>query len=612
MTGEVITAGAYDERVVRRHVPLAAAAVCTLLLPTTMKTLLSVPDHDTASALTLGALLDPVSGSYFVPAGLELAQFSAWLPAASMTGELATAPRGISLTQLLSRMSAAVEHAFPRPEWVRIEISSLATKNGHMYLDAVDRDPNGAELSKSRAVIWKREAARIGEKFLAATGVPLSDGMKVLVAVQPQFKGQYGFSLVITDIDPDFTLGDMEARLKRIRAALLEQGIADNNRKLAAPLDFSNVAVIAPDGAAGLGDFQAEADRLAAAGLCQFHYFHATFQGENALESLRRAFIDAHECHQAASLDALIIIRGGGAKADLQWLNEMLLAKMVCRFHVPVLIGIGHERDSTILDEYAHRSFGTPSKVIGHIKEVIAARANQALENWLMVCQTAMSRLAAGDARIDRQYTELGAALQKKVDQAEFASAKCFGDVQTAAVSVLGIASERADANHVNVTSHAVTLLTMAQTAINHLSDTVKDRAVSAMNIIEGNANNDFDAIILATRRSIDGIDDHLEEYRLGITGNASAILRASIAESDRHFRDVAHYAGRMLESAEAGAKDTIEAILAHGIGPTLRRGFAVVTVDGKPISSKALATQHQELEISFHDGSLNVSKKGE
>jgi exodeoxyribonuclease VII large subunit len=641
-----------------------------------MRTYLAIPAEDADLALTLGAVRDPKVGQYFAPSGVDLAMFHPWLPAEPKAGALATAQRGISLTELLARVGSVIDHAFPRAEWVRIEISSLNDKSGHVYLDAIDRDPAGKELSKSRAIIWRGQANKIGEKFFKATGTRLADGMKVLVLVQPQFKGQYGLSLNITDVDPSFTLGDMEARLKRIREKLEADGDAEKNRNLPAPIDFSNVAVISPEGAAGFGDFQAEADRLVGAGLCSFTYFHAVFQGEKAKDSLKEAFIKAHTTHDIDPFDALVVIRGGGAAADLHWLNEYIVAKMVCRFHTPVFTGIGHERDSTILDEYAHRSFGTPSKVISHIKEVIATRANKALEDWTVICQGAHIRLSTADARIDKQNSDIAAGANKKLDHAAFATSASYTDVMNSALSMLVVASEKANKLRSTAIEGATSRLDVATAKVDHISTIINDRAHVAIDCIDAKAKNNFDAVTLAARRSIDGIEDHLDAYWLGIVENTDAAAKSLSAQADLSFRDIQYFAnkaitdsiinaadafetitltaernvdgmaiqinshwknilsdissvtqfleaesergftdvqyfgGKTINAAEDGMKGLMEGILAHGVDPTLRRGFAIVKADGKPVSSRAAASEHQTLEITFKDGSLIMKKQ--
>jgi exodeoxyribonuclease VII large subunit len=577
-----------------------------------MRMLLTIPAEDQRLALTLGALHDPKNNQFFTPPGADLAVFQPWLPANVQPGALATAIRGISLTELLSRVNEVVARAFPKAEWVRLEISNIHSRNGYMLLDVVDRDASGKELSKSKAAIWRREAEKIGEKFFKVTGSHLADGMKVLVLAQAQFNGQYGLSLNITDIDPSFTLGDMEARLKRIREKLEADGDADKNRNLAAPIDFSNVAVISPDGAAGLGDFQAEANRLANAGLCVFTYFPAIFQGEKAKESLKDAFVKAHTIHEMDPFDALVVIRGGGAAADLHWLNEYLVAKMVCRFRAPVFTGIGHERDSTILDEYAHRSFGTPSKVIAHIKEAIATRANKALEDWTAICQTVHARLSTAQARIEKHHGDIAAGAASQLDRAGFAAETRFDEVQNNALSALGLAAEKVGALHAAIANGAVSRLDVANAATEHVSASINDRARAAIHSIEVSVEHDFDAVTLAARRSIDGIEDHLDAYWLGLLDNATTVTNNLTAESDRNFSDVRFYARKMLGTAEDDAKELMAGILAHGVEPTLRRGFAIVKSEGKPISTKAAAATRESLEITFRDGSLKVSKREE
>jgi exodeoxyribonuclease VII large subunit len=577
-----------------------------------MQTILTIPAADQSAALALGAVLDPSSGQFFAPAGADLATFRAWLPMQPLSGALAAPARGLSLTELLNRVTAAVDNAFPHAEWVRIEISSLTKRNGHIYLDAIDRDESGKELSKSRATIWRGQAEKLGEKFFKATGTRLADGMKVLVLVRPQFKGQYGLSLNITDVDPAFTLGDMEARLKRIREKLESDGDADKNRSLPAPTDFSNVAVISPDGAAGLGDFQSEADRLVKAGLCSFTYFHAVFQGEKAKDSLKEAFIKAHKIQEVDPFDALVVIRGGGAAADLHWLNENLIAKMVCRFHAPVFTGIGHERDSTILDEYAYRSFGTPSKVIAHIKEVIATRANKALEDWTSICQSVLSRLSTADALISKHRSDLVAGGIRQLDRASFETEKSHNDVKSNAHSMLVLTSQRVDGTRASVIDATVSRLDSASNSIEYVTATINERALTAVHGIETTAQHNFDAITLAARRSIDGIEDHLDAHWHGILDSAGVVANNLATATDRDFADVGYYAGRTLDEAEAGAKELMSGIMAHGIEPTLRRGFAVVKSEGKPVSTKAAAVAQGNLEIMFRDGSIRVTKVGE
>jgi exodeoxyribonuclease VII large subunit len=263
-----------------------------------------------------------------------------------------------------------------------VEVSSAkCAGNGHWYLDITERDATGAVLAQARAVIWKSVALSIIPRFTQATGAELVSGVKLLVRARPSFHAQYSFSLHIDAIDPSYTLGELEAKRRQVRARLTAEGIFDANRALPTIWDYNAVLVLAPDLAAGLGDFRKEAERLERHQLCNFVYVHSQFQGEGAPASMLRAINSALERWRkdlGSVPDAIVIIRGGGSATDLAWLDDYALAKFVCTCKAPVLTGIGHERDKTLLDEVAHRSFDTPSKVIVAIEQRICQRASEA------------------------------------------------------------------------------------------------------------------------------------------------------------------------------------------------------------------------------------------
>ena len=204
----------------------------------------------------------------------------------------------------------------------------------------------------------------------------------------PVFKAQYGFSLDIDAIDPEYTLGELEARKQGIRAQLQAEGVFAANKQLPPPWDFNAVLVIAPMGGAGLGDFQAEADRLQLHGICRFTYALSRFQGEGApteIRSAMRAALGQKTGTASSPFDAVVIIRGGGAVNDLVWLNDYGLARLICDLPIPVLTGIGHERDNTVLDEVAHARYDTPSKVIAGIEQHIVQRVGEVKANFAQV-----------------------------------------------------------------------------------------------------------------------------------------------------------------------------------------------------------------------------------
>lgn len=176
-----------------------------------------------------------------------------------------------------------------------VEVVEARTKNGHVYLELSERTPDGSVLATARATLWATTANKILPEFERATGATIAPGIKLLVRAKPVFKAQYGFSIEIDAIDPEYTLGDLEARKREIRTRLQQEGIYDANKKLPSPWDFNAVLVVAPQGVAGLGDFQAEATRLERFGICRFVYATSRFQGEGAANEIKVALQSALE-----------------------------------------------------------------------------------------------------------------------------------------------------------------------------------------------------------------------------------------------------------------------------------------------------------------------------
>ena len=275
-------------------------------------------DKDQVKAL--GARWDPARRQWRVPAGLDLGPFARWLPqglalepvasagaVARAAGTALTEPfsgsagalapadaKGISLSRLLGGVAVAVSDAFREGVWTTVEVVDVRARN-HVYLEVSERDLSGNTVAKAHAVIWSSVAQRILPAFQQATGVELAAGLKLLVRARPVYKAQYGFSLEVDEIDPNYTLGDLEASKREIRERLRREGLFALNRELPPPWDFNHVLVVAPEGGAGLGDFQAEASRLERHGLCRFVYVYSRFQGEGAPAEIRLELLAALE-----------------------------------------------------------------------------------------------------------------------------------------------------------------------------------------------------------------------------------------------------------------------------------------------------------------------------
>ena len=320
----------------------------------------------------------------------------------------------LELSDLLGYVSQVITRGIPGAVWVRAELSSV-TDRRHLYLDVVQLE-DGQEVAKARATLWARERYSLEGKFRKATGGGLRSGMKLLLYVTAEFHPQYGFSLHILDLSPEFTVGDQAIKLENIRRVLDAEGLLERNRELPPPDDFSRVAVISPRAAAGLGDFVREAARLERAGAVTFVYLQATFQGREAAASLMTALSSALLTHLEAPLDALVIIRGGGAQTDLAWLSDLELARMVARFPVPVITGIGHARDDSILDEIACIRTDTPSKAAAYILNTVLAGAGSALDAYRQILATGQGVLEQAESSAAWMMGRLERAARGRVD----------------------------------------------------------------------------------------------------------------------------------------------------------------------------------------------------
>lgn len=282
------------------------------------------------------------------------------------------AMQALSLFELNSKVSAILQHTLPQAYWLTAEVSELrVNSNGHCYLEFVEKDSVTNSLkAKAKGVIWQRNYATIARRFERATGRKLEAGIKVMVQVDVTFHPIYGYSLNVIDIEPSYTLGDIERRRREIIRQLTEDGVIDLNKELSLPRVIRRVAVISSPTAAGYGDF---CNQLAQSGYdFQVQLFPATMQGDKVESTVIEA-LDAIDSDKEP-WDVVVIIRGGGATTDLSGFDSYLLATNVAQFPLPVLTGIGHERDDTIIDMVAHTRLKTPTAVAAFL---IESRSNE-------------------------------------------------------------------------------------------------------------------------------------------------------------------------------------------------------------------------------------------
>ena len=355
----------------------------------------------------------------------------------------------LSLSEYLATVQEVIQLTFDGAVWVKAEIRNLSIKGGHYYLELAEKDEESHKVIAScKGTIWKFTAQKIILKFERESGIELSKDLNVLIKVKARFDPQYGFSVNIEDIDSSFTLGDIAKRYQQILLRLTEEGLLNNNKQLPVPFDIQNVLVIAPENAAGLGDFKKDADALAQAGVCHFVYHSATFQGNTASASIIQVLGSAlRRWAQDYSIapDLIVIIRGGGAVNDLAYLNDYDLAALLCKRTVPIWVGIGHEKDRTILDEIAHRSFDTPSKVIAGIRNLIVERVNEVNTALQTIKLLSQHQLITYQSQSDQYLKTIKTLTQNQINEAQRSVDMLKSDTQYLAQQQIKLASQQVE-----------------------------------------------------------------------------------------------------------------------------------------------------------------------
>lgn len=276
-----------------------------------------------------------------------------------------------SLSELLEQVKGAIRKELPGYYWVIAEIMELR-ENRHCYLELIEKSKeNESLLAKVRATIWASRYGMLRPFFESSTGTSLKSGIKILCKASVEFHPQYGLSLNITDIDPSYTLGDL-ARLKQeVIQRLRKEGVYDMNRELPFPLVPQRIAVISSETAAGYGDFMKSLENNRHEFLFHTTLFQATMQGDEASPSIISAMEKIYESE--SDFDCVVMIRGGGSKADLESFNQYDLAYYITQFPLPVITGIGHERDESVADMVAHHGLKTPTAVAEFLVDQLLA-----------------------------------------------------------------------------------------------------------------------------------------------------------------------------------------------------------------------------------------------
>ena len=279
----------------------------------------------------------------------------------------------LTLRQLNLMVKDAIEMQLPDEYWVEAELAECRERGGHCYLELIEKeDTTNTPVAKASAKCWRQTWLMLQPYFERTTGQPLRTGMKVLLKVYAQFHEAYGFSWIVTDIDPTYTLGDMARKRQEIIRQLKEEGVFDLQRELCIPRFAKRIAVISAEGAAGYGDFCRQLEDNEYGFKFEVTLFPAIMQGEQVESSVVAALNSIYDCIR--DFDVVVIIRGGGATSDLSGFDTLALAENVAQFPIPIITGIGHDRDESILDMVANTRVKTPTAAAAFQRTLTNAR----------------------------------------------------------------------------------------------------------------------------------------------------------------------------------------------------------------------------------------------
>lgn len=359
----------------------------------------------------------------------------------------------ITLAELLSDVKRTLAGRFPLGVWISAEVGELKMNrySGHCYLELIEKSPkDGSPLAKVSAAIWRTKWGAIDAHFRSVTGQSLAAGMSVLLKVSVSFHEVYGLSLVINDVDPAYTLGENERRKRETIAALEADGVMGLNGEVELPAVVQRVAVISSATAAGLQDFR---NHIAESPYrIETTLFEAIMQGTAAEESIIAALEEI--ASREEDFDAVALIRGGGSQSDLDCFNGYLLCSHIAQFPLPVLTGIGHDKDTSVADMVAHRALKTPTAVADFLVSVAEGFLVEAESTFGQIASLAVNMIATqratltlSSARLASHTTSLLASSKVLLERSQLSLAHHAKQLLEGHKSRLAIAEFKAKAS---------------------------------------------------------------------------------------------------------------------------------------------------------------------
>ena len=343
----------------------------------------------------------------------------------------------LSLYDLNALVRRSLEQCLPDEYWVQAELSDVRTNStGHCYLEFIQKDPRSNNLiAKARGTIWANVYRLLKPYFEESTGQAFVSGIKVLVQVTVSFHELYGYSLTVQDIDPTYTLGDMARRRWEILKQLEEEGVLTLNKELEMPVLPQRIAVVSSPTAAGYGDFCHQLKNNSRGFFFHTELFPALMQGDRVEESVLSA-LDAI-LNRQEDFDAVVIIRGGGATSDLSGFDTYLLAAACAQFPLPIITGIGHERDDTVLDSVAHTRVKTPTAAAEYLINCMDLAADELEVLISQLHESVRSRLTEEHRKLISYRNRIPSAVVRRVSDAKLALLTTRKDISLAVQTLL-------------------------------------------------------------------------------------------------------------------------------------------------------------------------------
>lgn len=472
----------------------------------------------------------------------------------------------LTLLELNELVKETLVKAFPSAVWVIAEVSELKeNRNGHCYLELIEKQ--GTEIvARSRATIWSYTYRMLKPYFETTTGQYFVQGIKILVQVSVEYHPSFGLSLNIKDIDPIYTVGDMAMQRREIINRLQSQGVFEMNKELQLPLVPQKIAVISSVTAAGFQDFMNQLENNEFGFKFYTKLFQATMQGSDAVPSIINALerIFEHEDF----FDAVVIIRGGGATADLSSFDNYDLAFNITQFPLPVITGIGHEKDDTIIDLVAHTRMKTPTAVAEFLIKGMERFYDKMLEMENEIVQLTRNLIESHQKQLELAASNLDYAVAGFINKNQSQLTKKGNQLQLA-VKQFSFQKEH---------------------ELNRMKHTIKSKvllwfAVSKNNLFQTRRN-----LKHVIHQSILKQQSVLGHYKDLLTGQAKNIL---FIEQKRILFN----------------ENTARLINPENV---LKRGYTLTLREGKIVKSKEELNINEEIETCFTDGSVQskITKK--